>query len=113
MKFEDMENNSNKQYKAGVQIYKKRDGLLWNICTNEWSMLLSKTIVETHFELMPWKPKQGDKYWFIDKIIKRGYYFGTYNQNSIVSQRRVSRGVVYETKQEVIDEVRKLGWKSE
>lgn len=67
-------------------------------------------------EKLPQKPKVGDDVWVIDPLSKKGYdhtdNYTVYGMDILYTDFLDSRGVKhFKTKEEVIKEIEKLGWK--
>ena len=56
-----------------------------------------------------WKPKQGERYWYISSISEKGV--STFRwENDNVDNSLLSRNLVFKTKEEAIAKTRELGW---
>ena len=83
-------------------VYFKNKGT-WEISVVTVTHLLKKEIT-----LLPWKPREGEKYYYIDPSETRGYAFEVCSQP--YDKRIISRVTVYQTKEEVKAAVKELGW---
>ena len=56
-----------------------------------------------------WKPKQGERYWYISSISEKGV--STFRwENDNVDNSLLSRNLVFKTKEKAIAKTRELGW---
>jgi len=89
--------------------YTKKDGGLYCIDTNGYSTLSMCKIMRMEFVEIPWQPKVGEKYYCIDKTEDDGFFLETFT-NEPFDFMMMSRGKVYRTGKEVLEEINKLGW---
>ena len=103
-----------REFKIGnaAQIYRfneegilkyKHSGLPW-----QHSFITFNSINNCEITLLPWKPQEGEKYYYIDPSEIRGYAFECCSQP--YDKRIISRVTVYQTKEEVKAAVKELVW---
>ncbi len=96
--------------------YKKENGVLYkkltNELTNEWQVshdTMQYIAEEMRFKDLPWAPKKGDKYWYLDSDSQGGILQDTFDNHvwDVLRQKRLG---IYRTKEEALEKARELGW---
>ena len=58
---------------------------------------------------LPWKPKKGERYWFIDMFTENGYAWFV-NNCDMADEKIINRGEIFKTEEEAKERVKELGW---
>ena len=112
MKFKDLVEGKvyNNQY--GIVDYTIKDGLLFRLESNKYSLTTVEEVSRMEFEELPWKPAE-DEYYYIVDVTKEWGYDWHKNRNDKTDNRIFSRVKVYRTKEEAIAVAKELGWSIE
>ena len=103
-----------REFKFGhcARIYRfNEDGILqhkYSELSWQHSFININSINNCEITLLPWKPEEGEKYWYVECSRKLGYNYDT--NKGLFDTRVMSRVTVYQTEEEVKAAVKDLGW---